>query len=75
VCPSIGVRPKWSRRFGPAQLLGLDGTDDFSPGGETYRWLNDALPRSDTPFIFVFNHYNACTSGPHLRSGPDGEPV
>jgi len=70
-----GQARHWSRRFGAAQLIGLDGADDFAPGGEAYRWLDDALAGCDAPFIFVFNHYGAWTSGPHLRAGPDGEPV
>ncbi len=70
-----GQARHWSRRLGAAQLIGLDGADDFSPGGEAHRWLNESLAASDAPFVFVFNHYGAWTSGPHLRIGPDGEPV
>jgi len=70
-----GTTRHWSRRIGAAQLIGLDGADDWSPGSDAHRWLNESLTACDAPFVFVFNHYGAWTSGPHLRTGPDGEPV
>jgi hypothetical protein len=66
----------WSQRIGPLLLVGLNGTDDWSAGAPAAAWLDGVLAgAADARFILAFNHYPAWSSGPHLRTGADGQPV
>jgi len=63
----------WYQRIGPALLVGIDGADDWSEDSANVRWLDDLLGRSESPFVFVFNHYPAWTSANHGRTDEHGQ--
>lgn len=65
----------WAATLGPAQLVGLDGADDWSLEGPNYAWLDRTLRTRTAAFSFVFNHYPAWSSGPHGRLDAQGQPV
>ncbi len=62
----------WSKHLGPALLIGIDGADDWTEQGPSWRWLDEVLASCDAPFVFVLNHYPAWSSGPHLRVDDQG---
>lgn len=64
----------WIRRVPHAVLIGLDGEADWTDAGDSLPWLTQTLAASaDAPYVLVFNHYPAWSSGPHLRTDDSGE--
>jgi 3',5'-cyclic AMP phosphodiesterase CpdA len=66
----------WQQRCGDLQLIGLDGADDWQPGGSAWRWLDAACASAaEAPYLIVCTHYPAWTSTGHGRLAADGQPA
>lgn len=72
--PVFDHRNHWTRSIGSARLIGLDGAAPWTAGGPDVDWLESVLANDTSPFVFVFNHYPAYSSGVHTRIGADGRP-
>ncbi|MCD4699173.1 MAG: metallophosphoesterase [Phycisphaerae bacterium] len=60
-----GRNRNFSQEINGVLLIGIDGEQDFSAGGENYEWLEKTLAGSKAKFIFFFTHYPAWTSSNH----------
>jgi len=65
----------WSQAAGPVRLIAVDGAADFSAGSDNARWLEKELAAAEEPFVFVFDHYPAWTSGMHGATDAEGRPA
>jgi hypothetical protein len=65
----------WSQRIGGMLIIGIDGSQGWTPRSRNAKWLERLLAGSDAKFIFLFTHYPAWSSAGHGRLGADGEPV
>jgi tartrate-resistant acid phosphatase type 5 len=62
----------WAQEIAGVLLVGLDGQEDWRPGGPNARWLEATLAASKARFIFVASHYPAYSSTTHGRLNGDG---
>ena len=65
----------WSQRQGDATIIGVDGLEDWSAGGENAKWLEGVLAACDSKFIFLADHYPAWTSSTHGKLDAAGRPM
>ncbi|MCC5843457.1 MAG: metallophosphoesterase [Verrucomicrobia bacterium] len=64
----------WEQRIGAMNIIGIDGTRDWTPGGADHEWLEEVLRSSDAPFVFLMTHYPPFSSGGHGRVDEAGRP-
>ena len=57
----------WSKVIGLVRLIGLDGNQDWTPGGQNHQWLEHELANAKEKYIFVLDAYPGYSSGKHSR--------
>ncbi|MGD2152798.1 MAG: metallophosphoesterase [Gemmatimonadales bacterium] len=70
-----GRARNWAQELGGVLLIGIDGGQDWSAGGNNAGWLEEILSGSDARFTFLFNHYPGWSSANHGRVDEQGHPV
>jgi predicted phosphodiesterase len=62
----------WQQTIGAVQLIGIDGSADWSGGGQNAKWLEGVLAGSQAKFVFLVTHYPAWSSSRHGRMEEEG---
>ncbi len=67
--------PHWCQLIGPALFVGIDGSRDWTPTGDSHQWLDRLLGESKATFKFIVSHFPPFSSGGHGQVGADGLPI
>ena len=59
------LHSNWSQAVGLVLFIGIQGAQDWAPGSENHKWLDQVLGASKEKYIFLVNHYPAWSSGKH----------
>ncbi len=66
------LHSNWSQAVGLVLFIGIQGAQEWAPGSENHKWLDQVLGASKEKYIFLISHYPAWSTGKH---GNDEGPI